>query len=123
MNRVVPTDPAGRAGHVSRFVESGLEFADANRDRSLIIRYEDLTESPEAVLERAFGFIGETFEPSILNALASATQGGLEDPKIGAQSQVHADSVARWRRDLGEEAAAAARPAVAALMERFGYEG
>lgn len=48
-------------------------------------------------------WLGETFEPAQLRFNDLPHERGLEDPKVAATSEVHADSLGRWREVLSEE--------------------
>ncbi|SMP50646.1 Sulfotransferase family protein [Desulfonatronum zhilinae] len=69
-----------------------------------IVRYEELVERPETVLDRLFEWLNLPFETSVLCSFASPQRGGgIEDQKILLRPTIHADSVGRSRRDLSEE--------------------
>jgi hypothetical protein len=47
-------------------------------------------------------WLGKTFEPAQLRFNDLPHERGLEDPKVAATSEVHADSLGRWREELSE---------------------
>ncbi|MEM9168731.1 MAG: sulfotransferase [Pseudomonadota bacterium] len=123
MDRVIPTDVAGRADHISRFIRTGLEYCTAQPGMSYVLRYEALVEAPQATLSTVLPALGESFEPGMLEALKapSGTPRGIEDPKVHRTRSVHASSVGRWRKDLSASDVKAAYARLQPLMDELGY--
>jgi hypothetical protein len=88
-----------------KYAEAGLRFAEESPDRYVRLSYEDLVADPEAVTRRLMASLGEAFHPEQLAINATPHQPGLEDPKAGLASEIHGESVGRWRRVLSDEAA------------------
>ncbi len=73
-------------------------FAARHPRNALLLRYEDLVASPAAVLTGAFRFIGESFDPAVLDgAMHGAGDVGLGDWKTYARASIGMESVDRWK--------------------------
>ena len=73
-------------------------FAARHPRNTLLLRYEDLVANPSEVLAVAFRFIGESFDPAVLeDALRGAGDVGLGDWKTYARSSIGPESVGRWK--------------------------
>jgi hypothetical protein len=88
--------------------------------RVLEVRYEDLVQTPAATLERVLAFLGESFDPVLLEPEpAVAPAPGTDRPD--AAGAITTRSMGRWERDLlGEDRAAVRRVAGTRLVE-LGY--
>ena len=65
---------------------------------ALLLRYEDLVANPSDVLAGAFRFVGEPFEPVLLEtALRSAGDVGLGDWKTYVRATISSESIGRWK--------------------------
>ncbi len=83
-------------------------FAARHPRNALLLRYEDLVANPSEVLADAFRFVGESFDPGLLEgALQGAGDVGLGDWKTYARS----DDRSRERRPLEIAVALDDRPA------------
>ena len=118
----VPAPFAAKVDLYRLFMEAGLRGEEAHPSRSLRVRYEDLVREPEAQLRRLTAFLGERFEPRMLDFNASPHQEGLEDPKVGSTTGIHADSVGRWRRVLSDDEVRCVVRRCGDLFERLGYQ-
>jgi protein-tyrosine sulfotransferase len=73
-------------------------FAARHPRNALLLRYEDLVADPSEVLSGAFRFVGESFEPALLDgALRAAGDVGLGDWKTYARGTIGPESIGRWR--------------------------
>ena len=73
-------------------------FAARHPRNALLLRYEDLVANPSEVLAGAFRFVGESFEPALLeSALQGAGDVGLGDWKTYARGTIGPESVGRWK--------------------------
>jgi protein-tyrosine sulfotransferase len=73
-------------------------FAARHPKNALLLRYEDLVANPSDVLAGAFRFVGESFEPVLLEgALRGAGDIGLGDWKTYARATIGTESVGRWK--------------------------
>ena len=122
MDKTIARDTKGRAEHVAAYLAAGLAFAERHPDRSVLLRYEDLVAKPAEELRRLMERIGESYDDGMIANLGSGRHGhGLEDPKVHGRSEVSAEGVGRWRRDLSEEDLRIARPILASLAAQLGY--
>jgi Sulfotransferase family len=79
----------------------GLAFRE--HPRCLEVRYESLVFDPEGEMKRVCSFIGEPFEPQILDASGDTNQRrGQNLNNERAASSISSKSVARWETDLTE---------------------
>lgn len=89
--------------------------------RYLILRYEDLTQSPEAALRQLTDFLGIDWDAS----LAAPTRAGAQwagNSMFSEQFQgISAAPVARWRERLSPEEAAVIEQMAGAQMDEFDY--
>jgi hypothetical protein len=92
----------------ARYWRDRVEMArDAARElgpeRNLIIRYEDLVLDPRVTLEATCDFLGETFEPGMLDFFTDARL-HICDIDGDVHEKVHrpprAEDVERWRREM-----------------------
>jgi hypothetical protein len=99
-------------------VENRQRFGPA---RYLILRYEDLTQSPEAALRQLTDFLEIDWDAS----LAAPTRAGAQwagNSMFSEQFQgISAAPVARWRDRLSPEDAAVIEQIAGAQMDEFGY--
>ncbi len=73
-------------------------FAARHPDNALLLRYEDLVADPAKTVAAALEFVGERFEPSLVQAaMGGAGDLGLGDWKTYARRDIGAESVGRWR--------------------------
>jgi hypothetical protein len=123
MNRALPTILEKRAAHVRTYIESGLEYCEANPSRSSIMRYEALVSDPRGTLEEVLARIGEEFDPAMLADLGADRHGrGLEDPKSHGRGQISGENVRRWARDFTPDQVVRLHSELGALVERLGYD-
>ncbi|HEY9197912.1 MAG TPA: sulfotransferase [Gammaproteobacteria bacterium] len=87
-----------------------------SRDRLIEIPYEALVSEPEPVLRRICAFLGEVFEPEMLNVTFSNSS------DQSAQPGIYAASVASWKAQLSAEEVWIAQKLAGAEMRAFGYE-
>lgn len=75
-----------------------LDFAARNSADALLLRYEDLVDDPSTVCERLFQFLGEDWDPTLLErAMTPASIEGIGDWKIHSRPTIDATSVGRWK--------------------------
>lgn len=75
-----------------------LDFAARHSANATLLRYEDLVSDPEAVCERIFDFLGEAWDPNILEkAMAPERIDGIGDWKIHSRPTIDSSSVGRWK--------------------------
>ncbi len=79
--------------------ESIREFVARHRANALLIRYEDLVSHPEKEMRRILDFLGEEFDPALLEiALARREELGQGDWKTYQKRAIDRESVDRWRK-------------------------
>lgn len=81
-----------------------------------VVRYEDLVSEPASHLRRLCAFIGEEFDPRLLDTKFSNSSTGKR------LSGISSSSAGRWRVDLAVEDAYFAQRICGAVMEEFGYQ-
>lgn len=96
-----------------------LDFEAAHPEACLRLRYEDLCAAPEPELRRVFEFLGEAWEPAVLEFWRFPHDLGREDGRTGATRGfvVGPDHYRAWPAALLAEAEALAGPTLA----RLGY--
>lgn len=99
-----------------------LQFANRNRSNSMLVRYEDLVSDPSAVCESIFGFLGEAWNPEILDrALATDSVDGIGDWKIYSRPRIDNSSVGRWKA-LRQDTVSRLGSIVNPLLADCGYD-
>jgi hypothetical protein len=102
--KTVPPAFADKARLLKIFRDTGASYAAKHPESSLTLRYEDLVRAPHATLECLFSWLGETFEPEVLERFSLPERGeGIEDPKVKITQNIHDHSIGRWCQDLTEE--------------------
>lgn len=84
-----------------------------------VVRYEELTAEPETVLRPMFGFLGESWEPQVLEFHRFPHHAGIEDPDIRRTRGIERN-VGR-SRTWPEETQRAVREACEPMLSRLGY--
>jgi hypothetical protein len=106
--KTVPADLVDRARLLKTFVEAGTGYAERYPDHSISLSYEELVREPGLTLSTLFSFLGEGFEPAVLERFMLPERGhGVEDPKVAETTQVHQQSVGRGRKDFSSSEIAA----------------
>ena len=94
--------------------------------RYTMIRYEDLTRDPEAVLRHVCGFIGEEFDPDMLDRTAPASAGTVIDIgrpwQEGIAKPVTSDRQGTWTHRLSRVEKARVAAVVHRELAALGYE-
>lgn len=96
-----------------------LEFEDRNPEQIFRVLYEELCERPEAILRPLFGFLGEDWEPAVLEFHRHPHDNGREHGRLAGTCGFEArrDHYRSWDRDLAARCLEIARP----VLERLGY--
>jgi len=113
---------------IRAFARSWLDVAEKldalctrNPDSSKMLRYEDLVASPENVLGDLLEFLGEDYEPAMLErGLGATSQLGFGDHKSYGSTSVHGASLARWKT-LPDFQVASLSGLLNPMLERLGY--
>jgi hypothetical protein len=92
--------------------------------RAMTLRYEDLVTQPERELRRVCAFIGEAYEPALLDArdTAGSVAAAHEWWKAGVSGPLNTDSVGRWREEMPADVSRFAALHLAEHLRRYGYE-
>ena len=97
-------------------------FAERHVESCLVCRYEDLVEDPQGTLADLLEFLGESFEPAMLErGLGNLDQLGFSDHKSYQAREVHKASTARWQ-SLPEPQVQHLAPLLNPLLEKCGYD-
>jgi hypothetical protein len=123
----VPFAKASVVGNLVRIEDddrASHERIEADR-RAMTLRYEDLVTRPEQELRRVCEFIGEAYEPAMLDSRASAATVAAEHEwwKQSVSGPLSTQSVGRWKREMSADARRFAALHLAAFLRRHGYEG
>lgn len=114
--------PLEAFGHAWVDAATAIEDLAQQEEDALSIRYEALTEDPEAVLRTVLEFVGEDWDDGLVErALGSSENVGFGDWKTYARAKVDAKSVARWK-SLPRASQAMLAEVCNPTLERLGYE-
>ncbi len=121
--RVVPNDvdrpPAEGAARWVQDTSLGLAFKD--HPRCFELRYERLVTEPEPTLRELCAFLGEDYDPAMLDPSTARA----EDPRFlnnpNAAEPISARSVGRWKTDLSPEERADVERVAGELLIALGY--
>jgi hypothetical protein len=93
--------------------------------RAMTLRYEDLVTEPERELRRICAFVGEDYEPGMLDARGSAGNVAAEHEwwKAPVSGPLTTASVGRWQREMSADARRFAALHLAGFLRRYGYAG
>ncbi|MCA9492519.1 MAG: sulfotransferase [Myxococcales bacterium] len=97
-----------------------LAFRQAHPERCHTLRYVDLVREPERTLRGVFAFLGESWEPTVLDFNTAAHTGGLEDHHVRTTTTFE-DNTGRHRQ-LPIELQRRMWAVVGPTMRQFGYE-
>jgi len=97
----------------------------ARDPRSLTVRYEDLVRQPESEARRISRFLGEPFDPRMLDPRQAPTDlaAGHEWWKGKESEPLDPSRVEAWRREMAADDQSIAAVICHATMRRHGYEG
>jgi hypothetical protein len=90
-------------------------------DRYLILRYEDLAQSPEPTLRRLVGFLGIDWDDSLAAPTRAGAQWQGNSMFADRFGGISAAPVARWKDSLPALEAAVIEQMAGGLMRRFDY--
>lgn len=109
----------GAVRYWRRQTETMLDFESRHPERCFRLRYEDLCAAPEATLRPMFRFLGEAWEPRVLEFHQHRHDRGLEHGRVIATRGFEARSghFRDWDPDLVDRCLTVARP----WLERLGY--
>ena len=116
-------DPVLAARYWAEAIRAGRHFQQSTDGKSNYheVRYEDLVLKPEATLQTLFAFLGEPWEPDVLNFHQKTRVLGNES-SVGQVTQALYDrSVARWKNDLNDSVRSAIKAEIGPLLIELGY--
>lgn len=93
--------------------------------RVMTARYEDLVTEPERELRRICSFIGEDYEPGMLDAREQAGNVAAEHEwwKASVSGPLQTGSVGRWHEEMSADACRFAALHLADFLREHGYDG
>jgi len=106
-----------------RNVEKGCE--DGHRlgpDRYLDICYEDLVQNPADTVKGVCSFLGERFDPALLDHTKLARQQVGPSGHVEVRKPISASSVGRWRSEMKPTDRKLAARVAGKTLARFGYQ-
>jgi hypothetical protein len=97
----------------------------ASDPMAMTLRYEDLVTEPERELRRICEFIGEAYDPAMLDARESAAEVAAEHEwwKESVSGPLNTSSVGKWRREMSADARRFAGLHLADYLRAHDYEG
>lgn len=120
--KTIPRPFVEKVDLYATFLEAAQQFERRHPDLNFTLRYESLVTAPEESLKTLLNWLGEPYEPAILNEHhANQRQKGIEDPKAGKQDKIESKSVERWVRDLNTQQICLAKQKLALHMSHYGY--
>ncbi len=99
-----------------------IEFVTAHPENSCLIRYEDLLDQPEEVMQALLDFLGEPFDPALIeSAPRHVGHIGLGDWKTYEKDSLDRSSVGRWK-NLSPEILQRIAPMANPVLTELGYD-
>ena len=88
------------------------------------LRYEDLVSSPQTVLAALFAFLGETFDPAVLDyhRVERNVDGSEEWSAAAVRKPLFASSYGRWRQCLSADELSSVMQVAGPVLEELGYD-
>ena len=112
--------PAGAARFWAAQNQKIDGFRHHHPEACVSVRYEDLTTDPGPVLKQMFGFLGEPWEPAVVDyARFPHHGGGFEDPDVRRRRSIEPNS-GRWRA-WPDPVQVRVREACEPMLARLGY--
>lgn len=87
-------------------------------DRIFVSQYEAMVQDPEAQARKICAFIGEAFDPVMLDV----TSENSSSESAQQEKRIFTSSISRWRGRLSAEEVILCQMVCCKLMRRFGYE-
>ncbi len=95
----------------------------AVKPKYLEVRYEEIVERPEPVLQRLFASIDEPWEPGVLNFHRQERNLAGESSAEQVSKPLYTASVGRWKKDLRPTDKQAIKDVAGDLLAELGYTG
>lgn len=111
--------PVGAGRFWAQQTRKILDFEAAHPDACHRIAYEDLTTDPEGTLAPMFAFLGEPWDPVVLDFASVPHHAGIEDPEVARRNRIEPNSGKHrtWPPDVRERVRAACEP----VLSELGY--
>lgn len=104
----------------------GLDlFNSISKSNITLVRYEDLVKKPESAVTGICAFLGEEYEPGMLDFFktgAARKSAALSGSWVNAASPVRTGSISGYRQSLSKSEGRLVEAVAGDLMDRFGYE-
>jgi hypothetical protein len=118
----VETDEQYVRDYMRREADHLLDFWAARRDRSRMVRYEDLVRQPVETLAGLFAYIGvDSDTATVERVLESAQRSDVEKQERHKTTPNLSASIGRWRTDLDDGLREAAEEAFGEALAELGY--
>jgi protein-tyrosine sulfotransferase len=119
MDRWGGTPPVAAGRYWTNQMEKIEAFRGDHPDASRVIRYEELTSDPTAVLRPMFEWLGEPWEPAVMEYGRFPHDAGFEDPDVRRRKRIVSNSgkYRSWPPDVQREVREVCEP----LLSRLGY--
>lgn len=99
-----------------------LSFCSRTPERTFVLRYEQLVAAPEATLRAMFEFLGEQWDPALVErAFVQHREPGVGDPGILGTRSIHDKRIGRWKH-WRPGVCEALTPLVARELAALGYD-
>jgi hypothetical protein len=88
------------------------------------LRYEDLVQDPEPTLRKLFEFLGEAWEPAVLehHKVEDASRDATRFPRSALANQpIFKSSLGKWRQELDDEDVQVVKKQAGTLLRALGY--
>ena len=117
------TDARAAARYWVSAVRAARTFAEATRDHSRYyeLRYEALVSQPEQALRKLFEFLGEPWEPGVLEYHQRERSLGIESSAEAVTRPMYRSAAGRWQRDLTPAQRDAVREEAGEVLVELGY--
>jgi Sulfotransferase family len=95
-------------------------FRTSQPDACFVLKYEDLTAAPAAALEPMFRWLGEAWEPDVIDYARFDHHEGLEDPDVRRRRRIepNSDKYLRWPIEIQRSVRETCQP----MLTRLGYD-
>ena len=108
--------------HLAREAQLLLDAWEQRRERTVLVRYEDLILEPVQTLERVLSAVGLDARPSLIERLMRLAFSDTAELAFHRTTRMPRASVGRWRTDLDPELCAVCEEAFGDVLDQFGYE-
>lgn len=111
--------------YIRRWVQMTRKgLAHRGDSRAIEVKYEDLVQDPEANLKKLFGFLGEEWDPGVLehHKVQDASRDPTKFPRSALANQpIFKSSLGKWRKDFDKEDVRIVKKYAGDLLKELGY--